>query len=43
MADQQDQNDSEDDNQIAIDQLDLMQTMIPEETLKLPSADEEEE
>ena len=32
MADQQGKNDSEDDNQIAIDQLGLMQTMIPEET-----------
>ena len=43
MADQQEKNDSEDDNQIAIDQLDLMQKMIPEDTPSLPSAEEEEE
>ena len=42
MGDLKDQISSEEDNRIAIDQLDLMQTMIPEET-SLPSEEEEEE
>ena len=39
---QKDIRNSEEDNDIALEQLDLMQTMIPEET-SLPSAEEDEE